>query len=73
MISRAEAVKMVNAHFDEGYKEQLPPKGSSIFGAGPINTRKECWHYGRVEVKALLDAIYGPPDPRNIDEQIKAK
>jgi hypothetical protein len=65
MITRAEAAKMVNEHFDEGFKGVLPVKhGHPTFHKIP-------WHYGRVEVRALLDAIYGPPNPLNLDEHIK--
>lgn len=32
---------------------------------------KSCWHYGRVEIKELLDAIYGKP--KGLEDAIKAK
>ena len=31
---------------------------------------KGAWHFGRIEIKELLDAIYGPPDPDNEREHI---
>lgn len=39
-----------------------------------IGTRrpKSAWHYGRVELHELLDAIYGPPDRKCLEEHIKA-
>lgn len=32
---------------------------------------KSYWHYGRVEIKELLDAIYGKP--KGLEDAIKAK
>lgn len=62
MISRREAVKMINGYMNHN-------KGT-ICQDGQI---KGPWHFGRVELKHLLDAIYGPVDPRNIDEHLLAK
>ena len=68
MITRAEAVKIVNDHLDYGFKGELSPL-KSPWG----KTTKASWHYGRCEVRALLDAIYGgPPDPKCLEEHIKA-
>ena len=55
MLTRIEAVKMVNDHMDHGFKGE-----------------KQQWHYGRCELKQLLDALYGPPDPMNLDEHLKS-
>lgn len=56
MITRIQAVSMINSQLDHGTRKTKP-----------------AWHYGRVELKELLDAIFGPPDPKNLDEHIKAQ
>jgi len=33
-------------------------------GDSPAAMRKSCWHYGKVELRELLDAIYGGPPTR---------
>ena len=70
MLTRIEAVKMINKHLDEGLKGSLPPKVLELNGR--INVHKMSWHYGRCELKVLLDAIYGLPDPNILEEHIKA-
>lgn len=51
-ITRDEASALINKQLDGS--DNTPEKG-------------EYWHYGRQELKELLDAIYGPPQDSNSD------
>jgi hypothetical protein len=58
MITRKQAVRLINSHLDIG----IPAE------------QKAAFHYGRMELMVLLDLIYGgPPDPLAIDEHLLAK
>lgn len=56
LIDRKAAAKMVNHQLSVQYTKTADGK------------RCQTWHYGRVELRDLLDAIYGPPN--SDDEQI---
>ena len=58
MITRQQAVRLINSHLDIGIRAE----------------QKEAYHYGRMELRVLLDLIYGgPPDPLAIDDHLLAK
>ena len=54
-VTRAEAAALVRRQLSSEH-EKVPDDQFS------------CWHYGKVELRELLDAIYGPPT--NKDEEI---
>jgi hypothetical protein len=53
MKPRKEAVSLIRKHLEKGLHV----------------SEKECHHYGRVELRMLLDFLYGGP-PKHDDEKI---
>lgn len=67
MISRAQAAKLVRKQLNHNIPTECMSKYGSTTG---MVIPKPQWHYGKVEIKQLLDAIYGPPNPADIEEHI---
>lgn len=61
MRTRAEVAAFVNA--------QLGALPSAHHLNPPRQRGKEAWHYGRVELRALVDYLYGGP-PASREEEI---
>ena len=58
VLSRSEAVRLISQQLrSEGDNKEI------------IHGEKPRWHYGKQELRALLDAIYGGP-PTSDDEKI---
>ena len=79
-LTRAEAVAMVNRHCNTMIpNDEIRPRVFLRYDAtlktdGPMPAKKRNFHYGRCELRALMDAIYGgPPDPTKLEEWIQAK
>ena len=54
MLGREKAVELIQNQFDFQYETE----------------QKAAWHYGKMELRALLDAIYGGP-PANQTEKLE--
>ena len=55
MRTRKEVVELIGRQMDRGPARREKPT---------------CWHYGIVELRELLDFIYGGP-PENEDEELR--
>jgi hypothetical protein len=67
MRSRAEVAKFINAQFHFIEKPASPGKPYVVTKDGRHIGKH--WHYGLVELKALMDFIYGGP-PASPDEEL---
>ena len=79
-MTRAEAVMFINRLLNIGVRDsEIIPPDHKIYDdllglERKIAGQKRAWHFGRCELRALLDVIYGaPPDPTNIEELIQSK
>lgn len=63
MKTRKEAVELIKKQFTEGR-----PEDKTFFGKRPKGNQ---FHYGRQELRDLLDYIYGGP-PSNESEEIRS-